>query len=63
MRTVIFTCVMLVLYWATDFAILMWGLDPPGYDGYSEMILILWFIFFIMDIANLLLERINYDLG
>ena len=57
MRTVIFTCVMLVLYWATDFAVLMWGLDPPGYDGYTEMILMLWFIFFIMDIIELSKRR------
>ena len=53
MRTVIFTCVMLILFWATDFAVLMWGLDPPGYDGYPEMVLVLWFIFFIMDVIDL----------
>ena len=37
MRTVIFTCVMLVLFWATDFAVLMWDLNPPGYDGYKRI--------------------------
>ena len=57
MRTVIFTCVMLILFWATDFAVLMWGLDPPGYDGYAEMVLVLWFIFFIMDAIDLAKRR------
>ena len=57
MRTIIFTCVMLILFWATDFVILKWGLDPPGYDGYSEMVLVLWFIFFIMDAIDLAKRR------
>ena len=53
MRTVIFTCVMLILFWATDFVVLMWGLNPPGYDGYTGMIVFLWFMFLILDIIEL----------
>ena len=53
MRTVIFTCVMLILFWATDFAVLMWDLNPPGYDGYTGMIVFLWFMFLGMDIVEL----------
>ena len=53
MRTVIFTCVMLVLFWATDFAVLMWDLNPPAHEGYSGTVIFLWFLFLVMDVIKL----------
>ena len=58
MRTLIFTSFLMIMLWATDFAVLMWNLNLDKAQGTLplEVVIFVWIFCILLDI-----KEINYE--